>query len=68
MTSALPCFFGSDMLYWFYTSRGGEANGVLPREADIVYDAFYLVCKEKVHEAKPPCASETTRSTFSEDG
>ena len=38
------------------------------RETDIVYDAFYLVCKEKGHDAKPPRDPETTRSTFSEDG
>jgi hypothetical protein len=56
------------MLYWFHTGRSEEANGVLPREADIVYEAFYLVCKEKVRDAKPPRDSETTRSTFSEEG
>ena len=38
------------------------------READIVYDAFYLVCKEKGHDAKPPCDPETINSMFSEDG
>jgi hypothetical protein len=37
------------------------------KEADTVYDAFYLVCKEKDHDAKSPCDPETTRSTFSED-
>lgn len=36
------------------------------KEADTVYDAFYLVCKEKGHHAMPPCAPETTRATFSE--
>jgi hypothetical protein len=37
------------------------------READIVYNAFYLVCKEKGHDAKLPCEPETTKSTLSED-
>lgn len=34
----------------------------------IVYDAFYLVCKKKGHDAKSPCDPDTIRSTFSEDG
>lgn len=43
-------------------------RGARMREADIVYSAFYLVCKEKGHDAKPPCDPETTNSAFSEDG
>jgi len=44
-----------------------QFRGIRVREADIVYDAFYLVCKEKGHDAKPARDPETTRSTFSED-
>jgi hypothetical protein len=44
-----------------------QFRGIRLREVDIVYDAFYLVCKEKGHDAKPPRDPETTRPTFSED-
>ena len=43
-------------------------RGLRLREADIVYGAFYLVCGDKGHDAKPPRDPETTRSMFSEDG
>ena len=42
-------------------------RGLRLREADIVYGAFYLVCKKKGHDDKPPRDPETTRSTLSED-
>jgi hypothetical protein len=37
------------------------------KEADTVYDAFYLVCKRKGHDVKLPCEPETTKSMLSED-
>jgi hypothetical protein len=37
------------------------------REVDIVYGAFYLVCK-KGHDAESPCDSDTTRIMLSETG
>ena len=43
-----------------------QFRGARLREADIVYGAFYLVCK-KGHDAKPLRDPETTRPTFSED-
>ena len=43
-------------------------RGARLREANIVYHAFYLVCREKGHDDKPPCNPETTNSMFSEDG
>jgi hypothetical protein len=37
------------------------------READTVYDAFYLVCQKKGRDTKLPCEPETTKSMLSED-
>lgn len=37
------------------------------READTVYDAFYLVCEKKEHDARSPCNLDITVSTLSED-
>jgi len=44
-----------------------QFRGIRLKEADTVYDAFYLVCQKKGHDAKLPCEPETTTSMFSED-
>jgi hypothetical protein len=44
-----------------------QFRGIRLWEAYTVYDAFYLVCKEKGHDARPPHDPETTRSMLLED-
>ena len=45
-----------------------QFRGIRLWEAYTVYDAFYLVCQKKSHDAKALCDPETARSTLSEDG